>query len=40
MNEVQRIDMTDGQRIAWHYLMDIHEPGEYWYSIGLMRKEI
>ena len=31
MNEVQR-EMTQIQRITWHYVMDIHEPEEFWYS--------
>ena len=32
--------MNEVNDITWHYVMDIHEPAEYWYSIGLMRKEI
>lgn len=25
-------DMNDNQRITWHYVMDIHDPEDYWYS--------
>ena len=39
MNEVQQI-MTYPQKVTWHYVMDIHESEDYWYSVGLMRKEI
>lgn len=27
--------MNDNQRTTWHYIMDIHDPETYWYSLGL-----
>ena len=30
--------MTDTVRTAWHYVMDIHDPENYWYSLGLIGK--
>lgn len=31
-------DMNEKQTICWHYVMDIHEPEEYWYSVHIMEK--
>ena len=30
-------EMTDTVRTTWHYVMDIHESDDYWYSIGLIK---
>lgn len=27
--------MNKSQRLCWHYVMDIHDPEHYWYSLGL-----
>lgn len=30
---IEGVYFTENQRIAWHYVMDIHDSGEYWYSL-------
>ena len=33
------IIMNDYQYITWHYVMDIHEPEDYWYSLSRMKND-
>jgi hypothetical protein len=28
--------MSESEAITWHYVLDIHDPENYWYSLGLM----
>ena len=32
--------MNKKQTICWHYVMDIHEPEEYWYSVHIMENDL
>ena len=34
------LGMSRAQVLVWHYVMDVHDPENYWYSISFMRKEI
>lgn len=38
MNEVQWIERNPIQTVTWHYVMDIHDPENYWYSTDRMLK--
>ena len=34
---IEGVFMTDTQRTAWHYFMDLHDSENYWYSLGLIK---
>ena len=32
MMNIEEFKFTEAERITWHYVMDIHDPENYWYS--------
>lgn len=33
MKTIHTLDMSTVQMVTWHYVMDIHAPDDYWYSV-------
>lgn len=39
-NIVQDDLMNENQTICWHYILDIHQPHEIWYSVHIMENDL